>query len=547
MTVMTGGEAVYQTLKSAGVDCLFGIPSVHNLPIFDAIARGGDIEAIIVRNEQAAAHSADGYARASGKLGVVLASTGPGTTNTVTGLYEAAFASSRVLLITGQVDTPFYGKGRGPGHEADNQIAMLRTVVRHAESVGQTRDIPRAIERAIDLIQRGRPQPAAVEIPIDLQYAEADVTIAERIAAGDPPSVPTDAADEAAGLLADAERRVILAGGGVVGGNASGQLVALAEALNAPVFTTTNGRGAIPDDHHLAMGAYWEHPKMQAAIADADVVLAVGTRFRGGERVWDATPPGALIHVDADPHALNLVHRSRLSIVADAAAALTAISDRLNAERNDDAFVDAARNARDAVFASVRDRIGPDQAAIMDHIRTRLPRDGVFVRDMTMPAYFWGNQLFPVLAPRTTMNPTSGAIGPGLPLANGAAAATGRKTVVIHGDGGFTVHVGELTTAVQHDLPVVVVVFTDGGYGVLRGFQNTRFDGRTIGVDLATPRFSALAESMGMRGFDADSVDTFRAAFDEAMACPGPALIDLDQSKLQQMAGMHPRVGFARS
>jgi len=177
MRVLTGGEAVYETLRSLGVDTVFGIVSVHNIPIYDAILRGGAIRTISVRHEQGALHAADGYARASGRLGVAITSTGPGASNSMTGLFEAGFASSPVLMITGQVDSIYYGKGKGFLHEAEHQLAMLRTLARRVESVRRPEEIGEALFRVASDIMTGRPQPGAIEIPIDFQYAKAEIDI----------------------------------------------------------------------------------------------------------------------------------------------------------------------------------------------------------------------------------------------------------------------------------------------------------------------------------------------------------------------------------
>ncbi|MEJ2087243.1 MAG: thiamine pyrophosphate-binding protein [Gammaproteobacteria bacterium] len=499
MAELTGGEAACRALLKLGVKHVFSIPSVHNLPILDAIHRSGEITPVIVRHEQAATHAADGYARASGTLGVVVASTGPGTTNTMTGIYEAAFASSRVMVLTGQAESFYYGKGRGAGHEADRQLHMLQTVARRVESPRYTHDIAPAIFRVAADVQSGRPQPGCVEMPIDIQYGTSDVPVGEPLPLHRARPSSTDLA-QAVDLLGSSARRVIIAGGGVNHGGAGEQLVALAEALEAPVYTSVNGRGSIPDDHRLAMGALFDARRVQEAISDAEVILAVGTWFR----VRTARPlPGKLIQLDVDPHSIGLNHRTDVNLIGDASLGLSALLDAMNPSPGDAAFLERLTGVRDALKGDLRERIGPDMTRIMDTMRQVMPRDAIFVRDMTQPAYNWGNQLFPIFAPRTTMNPTSGAIGPGLPLANGAALATGRKTVVLHGDGGFMVHIGELATAVQYGLPLVICVFTDGGYGVLRGMQERGFEGRFTGVDLATPNFVTGARG---RGMTADSV-----------------------------------------
>jgi acetolactate synthase I/II/III large subunit len=285
----SGGDAVLDALGSLGVETVFGIVSVHNTPIFDAVARRGGLDIVCVRHEQAAAHAADGYSRATGRLGVVLASTGPGTTNTMTGLYEAAFASSRVLLVTGQVQTRMLGRGKAFLHEAERQAEMLRTLCRRVESPRRPDDVVPAIYRAAKDVLSGRPQPCAVEIPIDLQHGEVprhdSHTPSEGGAypahpAGRPVEPSEDDLHAARELLARSSRRAIWAGGGVIRAGASPALVALAEALEAPVLTTVNGRGAIPEDHPSSMGAFTTEQSVRAILASAEVVIAVDEQGR---------------------------------------------------------------------------------------------------------------------------------------------------------------------------------------------------------------------------------------------------------------------------
>lgn len=245
MTRMTGGDAVAHALESLGVTHVFGIVSVHNLPIYDAIARRGVITAVAMRHEQGAVHAADGYARTGGGLGVAITSTGPGAANAMGGLFEAAFASSRVLMITGQVESLHHGRGQGSLHEADAQLAMLRSVVRQAVTVRHTSEIAQVIQDVARDIGSGRPQPGAVEIPIDLQHATSDVPIP--VFPGWTPMAPDEGAlERAARILAEAERPLVWAGGGVVRGDAAGELTRLAEQLRAPVVTSPRGVAPSP-------------------------------------------------------------------------------------------------------------------------------------------------------------------------------------------------------------------------------------------------------------------------------------------------------------
>jgi len=315
---MTGGEAVAAALEALGVRHVFGIVSVHNLPVYDAIARRGAITPIGVRHEQAAAHAADGYARATGELGVVIASTGPGTTNTMTGLFEASFASSPVLLITGQIDSGYLGKAKGFLHEAEQQERMLCSLCRRVAAVRRTEDIGRAVIAAAQDIRAGRPQPGAVEIPVDQQYRRADVEIPDvRTGAGYTPDAT--ALSKVADALSAATRPVLWAGGGVVSSGAAAALTALAERLGAPVVTTVEGRGSIPEDHPLCLGALTISPQVEEILAGADVVLAAGTRFQGhSTRNWRLSLGGTLAHLDADPAVIGRNYPTALPVVGDA-------------------------------------------------------------------------------------------------------------------------------------------------------------------------------------------------------------------------------------
>jgi acetolactate synthase-1/2/3 large subunit len=533
MSEQTGGEAVVEVLRAIGMRHVFGIVSVHNLPIFDAIGQAPDIELVPMRHEQAVVHAADGYARATGGIGVGITSTGPGAANAMGGLFEAAYASSPVLTITGQVETAYFGKGRGYLHEAERQREMLATVARTARTVRRRQDLVPTISNVVYDMCSGRPMPAAVEIPIDIQSARFDDPPFSVTTPAPTPPDPTAVA-QAAGLLANAARPLLWAGGGVMWSGAADELRALAEFLDAPVLTTIEGRGAIPEDHPLALGPNSDMTVLDDIIADADVVLAVGTRFQMATPVHRAlTIPGALIHLDADPSVIGRNHRTRVAMVADARVGLQAITKALtsNAAADSDYRV-RARAAAAAAVSEARDSAGPDYVRILDAIRAGLPRDGIVVKDATISAYVWANRALAVYEPRTSLRPTSMAIGPGLPLGIGAAIGSGRPTVVIHGDGGLMLSVGELASLAQQQAPVTVCVFNDGGYGILRFIQDNGYAGRHTGVDLTTPDFAVLARAMGVESAAVDSAEEFERVFPKAVSSGVPWLLDIDVSRL---------------
>ncbi len=535
MTTMTGGEAAVAALRALDVDTVFGIVSVHNIPILDAISQTPGIELVGCRHEQGAVHAADGFARATGRLGVCVTSTGPGAANAMGGLYEASYASSPVLMLTGQVESDQYGRGRSALHQADRQLDMLRTVTKHSEHVAHHADIAGAVLAAAAEALSGRPGPAAVQIPIDLQFSRGEVgelaALPRRLETPD-----TGRVDAAAALLGDASRPLIIAGGGVVLAGAGRQLTAVAERLGAPVLTTVEGRGSISEDHPLSLGPNTDLAAMDPVIAGADVVLAVGTRFQQNNNIhkW-LTIPGRLVHLDADAAMIGRIHPVEVGLVGDARLGLEALLASLAAPARDGAWAGDCRRIRDETVAAGREALGPDLLAIMDAMDEILPGGAIVAKDATVSAYQWGNRLLPVRRPRTAMRPVSMAIGPGVPLAVGAAVGSGRPTVVIQGDGGLMLSLGELATAVQQDLPLVVCVFNDRGYGILRFIQDMVVEGRRTGVDLATPRFAPLAEAMGMRSAEVSDPDGFTRAFAEAIAAGGPWLLDIDLTAMAPM------------
>lgn len=538
LTDATGGDAVVAALTGLGVRHVFGIVSVHNLPIVDAISRAGSIAFVETRHEQGAVHSADGYARATGGLGVALTSTGPGAANAMGALLEAHHASSRVLMLTGQSETRWYGKGMSTIHETDQQAAMLRTVTRRVEHVDHRTDIiPSVLLTARD-ITSGRPRPGAVEIPIDLQYARHDDP-AHPLLRPVRPTPDRALVARAAELLATARRPLLWAGGGVVSAGASGQLTALAERLDAPVLTSVEGRGAIPEHHPLALGPNADLAAMDPVVAAADVVLAVGTRFQLGSNFqMGQSIPGRLIHLDADPAVIDRFHPVDHGLRSDAELGLTALLDELldrTITPTDEAHLRLASDAVERIEREGREAMGADHARIMDTIADALEPEAIVVKDSTVAGIVWANRHLPVRAPRTTMRSVSAAIGPGLPMAIGAARGVDRRTVVIQGDGGFMLSIGELATAVQERLPIIICVFNDQGYGILRYIQDMALEGRRSAVDLHTPDFAMLARSMGMAASTVRSADEFAIEFERALAVDEPWLIDIDITALAPM------------
>ncbi|HCG71582.1 MAG TPA: hypothetical protein DE147_14015, partial [Gammaproteobacteria bacterium] len=381
--------------------------------------------------------------------------------------------------------------------------------------------------------------PGALEIPIDIQYADNTPTSIHL------PSNEQFAADErkldqVIDALQQSRRRILLIGGGAIAAGAHEEVRALAEQLQIPVLTTVDGRGVLPESHPLCIGNYYNSAGMYQAIADADLTLAIGTKFAVGVDGQFAaqTPPGKLVQIDIDGNMVGRTHHAHVGLVADARLALLGINQQLSQlQANDAQFTDKILHAGEGIRQAMRGRLGTDWPQVMDCIREKLPANSVVVRDQTISAYNWGNQQFPILEPRTSINPTSGAIGPGFPMSVGAAIAcqsSGAKALVIHGDGGFMFHATELATCAQYQVPIVICVFNDSGYGVLRYLQQNRF-GRINETDLGKVAFAQMAESMGVPGERVASVDAFAKALDTALEVQGPYLIDVDMEHFAPM------------
>ncbi|UXI78927.1 thiamine pyrophosphate-binding protein, partial [Streptomyces vinaceusdrappus] len=483
-----GGGLLAAHLKSLGVDTVFGIVSVHNLPLVEAVEADPELRFVPVRHEASAVNAADAHGRARGSIGCALTSTGTGAGNAAGSLIEALSSGTAVLHITGQVESAHLGSGRGFIHETKDQLGMLAAVSTYAATVTSARDAGRVLREASAAALAAPGGPASVEWPIDLQYAVQEDDGESAPASGAP--VPdASALAGARDLLASARRPLIWAGGGAT--TARDQLLALLEATGAGLLTSNSGRGSVPEDHEQVVGNFATTPAARALLADADVLVTVGTHFRSNETAdYGLRLPEAHIQIDVDAAALGRVYPARHALHGDAGAVLPPLTEA--AVRADADWTDRVRRVREEVRAALHDGIGP-QAAICDALAAALPRGAVVARDVTIPSSAWGNRLLPIHDPRANVFPRGGGIGQGLAMGIGAALARpDEPTVVIAGDGGLAVHLGELLTLAQERPRLTLIVFNDGGYGVLRNMQAT-YTERRSGVDLFTPDFARLA------------------------------------------------------
>ncbi|OIJ27607.1 thiamine pyrophosphate-binding protein [Nocardioides luteus] len=529
VTYADGGDLLVAVLREVGVDTVFGVISVHNLPLVEAVSR--ELRFVPVRHEASAVNAADGYARATGGLGCALTSTGTGAGNAAGSLIESLSSATSVLHVTGQVESAYLGSGRGFIHETKDQLGMLRAVSLDAVTVPSLEESAGILRAAVDRALGGPGRaggPVSVEWPIDLQYLPQRevVEIAEM---PDAPVAATAPAglDALTELIVAAERPLIWAGGGVA--EAGAELTELLETWGAGLLTSNSGRGAVPEDHPLVVGNYGATPGGGELLAEADLLLSIGTHFRSNEtRDYDLVLPPVHVQVDLDPAALGRVFPIAAGVAADVRDVLPAITEAVR-DRGRAAAEWRARvtRARQDVRATQRAGLG-DHAVLADALRAALPRRSVLARDVTIASSSWGNRLFEVYDPRDNVFPRGGGIGQGLGM--GLGAAMGRHdepTVVIAGDGGLAVHLGELLTLAQERPWLVLMVFNDGGYGVLRNMQEARGVDRA-GVDLTTPDFAGLAGALGLPYQRIGTAAEAAPELERAVARRGPVLVEVD-------------------
>lgn len=521
-----GGELLVRLMREAGVDVAFGIISVHNLPLVEAVAR--ELRFITVRHEAAAVNAADAYSRVTGRPGVAITSTGTGAGNAAGAMIEALSAASGVVHVTGQIPVEYLGRGAGFIHETKDQGGMLEAVSARLVAVRSGASTAQEVRSAfLDAAIPGT-GPVSVEWPIDLQYLPC---------AWEEPSARPDAEvlrpvpqdiDRAAALLARAERPLLWVGGGGV--DAGVEVRELLSRIGAGLLTSNRGRGVIPETDPHCIGNYGSSVGGAALLAEADLLLSIGTHFRSNEsRDYTLPMPEVHIQIDRDPAALGRSFPVTLALRGDArpvlADLLAALSESAAPSR--DAWLARVRATRSAVRERQHEDIGT-QARLCASLRELMPAGAPFVRDVTIPATSWGNRLFPIIDPRTNVFAVGGGIGQG--LAMGVGAAAGRPdvpTVVIVGDGGAVVHLGELLTMAQEQLPITVIVFDDGGYGVLRNMQDAAGADR-LAVDLHTPDFVALAEACGLVSEHVAGEQEFVPAVSRMLARRAPGLIHVD-------------------
>lgn len=517
-TSVSGAQSLVDALEQLGVELVWGLPGVHNLAIWKAL-RESPIRLVGVRHEQTAVYAADGYARATGRLGVALVTTGPGAANTLAATGEAMAASSPVLVIATDVATALRRPGiyRGTLHETRDQAAMFRPVTKAARTLERAGEIRRAVAELAALALAPSSGTAYLGVPTDLLASPAGDGGPSRTAVASETGTPQLLADplsRAQSLLAGAERPFIWAGGGALRSGAGDLVGELALKLAAPVVTTYMGRGLLPPDHPCAAPGPVHAREIGELWDAADVVLAVGSDLDGMmTQNWLMPQPPTLIAINVDEADANKNYACDVTLVGDARAVLAELVPMVP-ERGGLPQLQERLGAIAAAVSASLDADEPQARALLDSMERALPEDTVVVVDMCIPGY-WLSAFRRVPLPRKLAYPMGwGTLGFGFPASLGAALAGTGPAVCVTGDGGFLYACGELATIVEANIPVTVVLVDDGGYGMLR-FDQAQAGEEPFGVDLVRPDFEALARSFGVRAVTIEG--GFGAQFEDAL------------------------------
>lgn len=521
---VSGARAIVQCLLEQGVDTVFGYPGGTILPLYDALY-DAPLRHVLTVHEQGAAHAADGYARASGRVGVCIATSGPGATNLVTGLAAAYMDSSPVVAITGQVPTSLIG--RDAFQEVDITGITL-PVTKHNFLVKDPQQLPDILRKAFYIARSGRPGPVLVDVPRDIQTMEIDFKPTTEPLQRKAESVPLKRLEQAAAAIQTAERPVIIVGGGAISGEAAGEIMTLAEKCEIPVVSTLMGLGAFPGSHPLFLGLTGMHGHKVAnyAVRCSDVLIAVGSRFSDrvtGNRSSYAADK-VVIHIDIDPAEIDKNVAAHIGLAGNMKDLLAQLIGRLQARK--------VANWRTEIASRQEPKPKSGQGrltatAIMQHIAEQTSgKPFVFATDVGQHQ-MWAAQDLVIDTPRSWLTSGGlGAMGFGLPAAIGAQFAVPNKRVVhFAGDGGFKMTGAELYTAAVNDLPIITIIINNSCLGMIRQLQHAYFDQRFMSCYLPPVDFVSFARAFGVQAVAVETAAEFSQAFTEAVSAQAPRVI----------------------
>jgi len=554
---MRAVDALMECLKAEGVDVVFGLPGGANLPTYDAFVNGG-IRHILVRHEAGGGHAAEGYAKATGKVGVAFATSGPGATNLITPICDAMMDSVPVVFITGQVRTELLGTD---GFQEADTIGITMPVVKHSFMIIDPQEIPRAIHEAFHIASTGRPGPVLVDIPQDLSRAEIDYEpVGDVRLPGYQPRVEGNQKQirQAAKALASAQRPVIYAGGGVVNANASQELTAFATSDRFPVTCTLMGLGAFPAPHEQWLGMLGMHGTRAAnyAMDEADLICAVGARFddRITGKLSEFAPRAKFIHIDVDPAEISKNVPAHIPIVGDAKHVLAKLVEEYRALEADPARLDAwwqriegwktkyPLGYEDSSDSEIKPQF------MVRALYEATGGEAIITSDVGQHQ-MWAAQYYDFPAPRRWINSGGlGTMGFGLPAAMGAAVGEPERLVCcIAGDGSVQMNAQELATCAQNNIPIKVFIMNNGYLGMVRQWQELFWDGKYSHVDMGEfPDFVKLAEAYGVTAMRFTDKNTLVQDMKDAIAIDGPVLVDVRVTREENTYPMIPAGSAAR-
>ncbi|MFZ5862830.1 MAG: biosynthetic-type acetolactate synthase large subunit [Nitrospirota bacterium] len=553
---LTGAEIFVESLKREGVKTLFGLPGGVVLKIFDVLYQDKDLDFVLVRHEQAAVHMAEAYARATGKVGVALVTSGPGATNTITGLVNANLDSCPIVLFTGQVVTSLIGNDAF--QEADI-VGISRSCTKHNYLVKDVSELAPTIKEAFYLAGSGRPGPVLVDIPKDVTMASFDFQYPDKVyIRGYNPTYEGNKwqVKQAADAMVRAERPILYVGGGVINSDASEELIALAELLNIPVTMTLMGLGAFPGTHPLSLGMLGMHGShaTNMAVHNCDLLVAVGSRFddRVTGKISEFVPKAKIIHVDVDPASIRKNIHVDIPIVGDAKPVLRDLlaqaTEIVGGKKREGKTpwlqqIAAWQSERPLAYKPDPKVIKPQFVIDMIYRRTR--GEAIITSDVGQHQ-MWTAQFYKFTKPRTWLNSGGlGTMGYGFPAALGAQRAfPGKRVVCITGDGSFQMNLQELATAMVYDLPVKVAILNNGYHGMVRQWQQLFYQGHYSASRLqGGPDYVKLAQAYGAIGLRATEPHEVDEVLDEAFSSNKLVIMDFQVDPYENCYPMVPAGG----
>ena len=537
MTEYNVGDLVAEFLHCIGVEDVFGVVSVHNIPMLDAIGRRNYIKMIPARGEMGAGHMADGYARAKRGLGVVFTSTGPGAANVAGAIVEARFSGSSVLHFTGQTATENIDKNQGTVHDVSDQLGMLSSISKAALRIDSPENVLEKLLEAVKIALTPPTGPVSIEIPIDIQRKV--IKRPNNLEQIKIPSIElklgeTSSIDKIETIIKGSKRKLLWVGNGC---KFARDEVEKFINMGFALVTSTQGRGVIPESSHMSLGAFNAVPLIEEFYKTIDLMIVAGSRLRGHEtRDMSLKLPDNIIQIDIDPKAENRTYKTDLFHCGDAKKVLGELSNRLSNQLTlDKEWENEISQLKNKILEDYKSNLGAYKD-FPEIIRKVLPENGMWVRDVTISNSMWGNRSMFINEPEQNIYPVGAAIGPGLALAVGASIGSkSNKTIAMCGDGGFMLNLPDLWTAVETNCDVVFLVMNDKGYGVIKHIQDSMYGGRNFFADLIGPNFEELANVAKMKYSRIDHSMDLEKKLKEAINFSGPVLLEVNVHSVGEM------------